>query len=339
LLGELPTLYPPNASSEWSPDGSGVIWSPHHSEVCPEPSADDDYGDGSFTDPGTSSTCTFSSDEIYPLNFTKEPSARASGDCPSLTTCPNTKFYADLCGPGSGTFILHTWRPGIVDNWKNNVTGVPRYDKPIKGTISTGWYSFLYHAAYRLMYWDSKYTSEGGWNSFWTDEMRLFNDYVPRSWHIRFRAAKDFMGKETVTNRVLTSKVFYRAVHMDLAWKNLGVKGSYHNGSFLAGVSTTNIFDGEPNGGNHYIRVNGYVPEWSGGGKGTQPAVAYMDTNYILPANDPYNENPFGDQLPAHEAYVSDFLSAIETTGTLGYGGYKSDRMIVYAGPSTGKAG
>jgi hypothetical protein len=183
------------------------------------------------------------------------------------------------------------------------------------------------------MYYDPAFQAAAGWNSFWTFEKHFLNNYTPKSWHLRWTARKWYGGtNERKTVPALTLKELFKALHTNIAWKYLGHSGSYHNGAFLAGVSTAGLGDGWTGGPfNHYVSVDASIPSYNSG-HGVGPGLVFMDTGYRASA-----PSIFGDgTTTGHAALVTDFLnSAIEQSGHISSGAYISDRMIVFAQRTT----
>ncbi|HEV3309871.1 MAG TPA: right-handed parallel beta-helix repeat-containing protein [Chloroflexota bacterium] len=284
--------YPPSSADDVTPDANGVYWAPNHGPWdgtqtskgwgCPEPNANDNYGQNWC--PGYTS----------PVTWPQTNAGNPVRDKRAKSPLPTTKgdFYADLCGPGSAAYIMMTWDKDLVYDWNLGLSGKGvHWDEThlnIKASTepATGYYQFLYHAAYLLMYYAPPYAWEHSWNSYFTDERDFFNKLIPKSWGIRFVAEKHYRPEEGYHAGVkeLGTSVTAES-HLNVAIQEDIVKGdrgtANHKGlrgAIMVGVDAHNLADGSGgNYTNHYMSIDGWVRNYTNSGK---PAVIFMDTAY-----------------------------------------------------------
>jgi hypothetical protein len=127
-------------------------------EICPEPNAENGWGTG-FGD----SNCNPGGQQA------KWPSGHVTGPAfqgPSGKAAGSDNFYHSLCGPGSATFILSTWRPQFVAGYNGDVI---KHNSNSFG-IPKGWYRLFYREAYELMPWNQGANAAWGgygWSTWW----------------------------------------------------------------------------------------------------------------------------------------------------------------------------
>lgn len=228
------------ASSAQRPSGAGGVTPGYQSgnwyyannwKESPEPDPSDNYGSG------------YGGGWIF--NATKT-NRTPSGHNPRYDT-GNGGFYWDLCGPGSTTFITHTWQPSAVDSYSNNVgDGEGLSSNGVYGWGS-GWYGFLCEAAYWEMQWVGK--NNQNWGTAWQSEQSFLNN----------NQSQNYFASETAPSN---SDFKY-----DIDW-DLQTNG----GASFTAVDTVNLPNWGGTEADHFISVNGWDP--------TDQQVKYADTAY-----------------------------------------------------------
>lgn len=270
---------PVPAASQPSPDypGSGGWWYANNWKLAPEPDTYNNYGANN------------SGGWIY--NATRT----------NLYNNPNVHnprtdwwgFYFDLCGPGSTTFITHTWQPSSVDNYSNNTgDGENLYSGP-NNTYGwgNGWYGFLYQAAY----WEINY--DGGslaWSAGYSQEQSFLNN----------NQSANVFTADQASNGTLTEAGFKYDLDWDL---------HQHGGATFTAVDTNGLKNWNYGGNvSHYISANGWNPNSS-------YQLTYADTADQHPAGQStgttYGESQATD---GHSFYTNAVL------------GYHSDKVVMW---------
>jgi len=232
---------------------SNGYWLANNYLLKPEPDSKNDYGNG------------YGGHWILNATHTDQSNPAAVN--------PRTDwngFYYDLCGPGSTTFIAHTWEPSAVSNYSNSYGDGENLSSNGVYGWGWGWYGFLYEAAY----WEMKYSGGGvPWGTYWWKEKQFLNNNQASNYFIA--DPQDF-GRSYLTEKNFKSDLDYD-LHL-------------HGGATMAAVDTAGLNNWSGAHVDHFLSVNGWNPGSSW--------VAYADT-----ADQSYPGPTFGNFYEAESTF------------------------------------
>lgn len=214
-------------------------------------------------------------------------------------------FYYDLCGPGSSTFVLHTWVPSTVDNYVNSTADGENLSSNGVFGWGNGWYGLLYEAAYREM----TFIGSGStvvWGTPWSQERTYLNSKQSRN---TFSADPWDEGRSSMPESYFTFDI------------NNDLQGS--GGAVMAGVDSAGLPNWRGTHVDHFISVNGWNP--SGYGSNTEnngtPYLNYADTA------DQSTPPTFGNfHMREHDFYAN----AIYSSATNPDGSHISEQLVIW---------